>query len=113
MLLTFYIVQAMRFLTGLFFLYQCGIFIFYFFRGWMKGENGITGGLLVLYIALLAAGVSAVIDGLAFWLEFFYSPGLLPDPSAYLMAVSLIRLIFVVTGCIGNHLLYFALRKAS
>lgn len=106
----FYLVQVLRVLAGLVFLYQCTVFVFHFSHGLIKGENGITRGLLVLYLALLVSGLSATIDGVVFWTNFLYD---LPriQPTSYLMAISIIRLVFIATGCVGNHLLYFSLRK--
>lgn len=117
LLTTFNIIQALLILVGLFYLYQCSVFVFYFARGLIKRENGITRGLLVLYVALLLGGLAVAVDGLILELDIIYGPFgflALPEsyPTPYLVFSSLARLLITLTGVVGNHLLYFSLRKA-
>lgn len=118
MLLTvFYTGQALLILANLFFLYQCGVFVWHFGKGLFRGENGITLGLLVLYFALLLGGLATAADGTILELHIVYGPFgflALPEhhPTPYVVMSVSIRLVITIIGCIGNHVLYFALRKA-
>lgn len=117
LLTTFHVVQALLVVAGLVFLYQCTVFAFYFGRGLTKGENGITLGLLVLYSALLLGGLSTAFDASVLELDIVFGPFsflAMPEshPTPYLVIAALIHLLILIAGCIGNHLLYFALRKA-
>lgn len=119
MLLTvFYTGQALLIAAGLFFLYQCAVFVWYFGRGLFKGENGITLGLLVVYFSLLLSGLAVAADGLVLGLNTIYGPfGFLAlaeaHPTPYVVMSGMIHLVILLIGIIGNHLLYFALRNPS
>lgn len=96
------IIQAVLVLCGLAFLSQCAVFVYHFGLGLFQGENGITEGLLVLYVALLLLGGSIMIDGV-----------LLQPRTAQVVATGAMRVLIVMIGIAGNHLLYFALRRAK
>lgn len=96
------VIQAALVLCGLAFLSQCAVFVYHFGLGLIRGENGITEGLLVLYVALLLLGGSIMVDGV-----------LMQPCTPTVVATGAMRVMIVMAGIAGNHLLYFALRRAK
>ncbi len=96
------ITQDALILCGLIFLLQCAVFVYHFANGLRRGKNGITEGLLVLYVSLLFLGASVMADGV-----------LMAPYTLVVVELGLIRVLILCGGIVGNHLLYFALKKAD
>jgi hypothetical protein len=116
-IIAFYTIQSLLILAGLFFLYQCAVFIWHFGKGLLNRENGITFGLFILYMALFFGGLWTAFDAAMVGADLIYGPfGLITIPKStdpYIVLSAAIRLVIMAVAIIGNHLLYFALRKAK